>query len=150
MFPNFVLQQIRNSLAVRRVVTHGLEKTELVWTAFGFADDDAEMQERRLRQANLMGPAGFISMEDGAATGFVLAATVSRVAALAPMVLLPPARVDGLSAAVGRPGAATLGVAGAIGLLVALAALPLGLRPVGVATMVLLAGLAALAVRSRP
>ena len=82
----------------------------------------------------------------GAATGFVLAATVSRVAALAPMVLLPPARVDGLSAAVGRPGAATLGVAGAIGLLVALAALPLGLRPVGVATMVLLAGLAALAV----
>ena len=27
--------------------------------------------ERRLRQANLMGPAGFISMEDGAATGFV-------------------------------------------------------------------------------
>jgi phenylpropionate dioxygenase-like ring-hydroxylating dioxygenase large terminal subunit len=71
VFPNFVLQQIRNSLAVRRVVTHGLEKTELVWTAFGFLDDDAEMTERRLRQANLMGPAGFISMEDGAATGFV-------------------------------------------------------------------------------
>ena len=29
------------------------------------------MTERRLRQANLIGPAGFISMEDGAATGFV-------------------------------------------------------------------------------
>jgi anthranilate 1,2-dioxygenase large subunit/terephthalate 1,2-dioxygenase oxygenase component alpha subunit len=71
VFPNFVLQQIRNSLAVRRVVPRGLDRTELVWTAFGFTTDDAEMTERRLRQANLMGPAGYISMEDGAATGFV-------------------------------------------------------------------------------
>jgi len=71
VFPNFVLQQIRNSLAVRRVVPIGPERTELVWMAFGFVDDDDEMTERRLRQANLMGPAGYISMEDGAATGFV-------------------------------------------------------------------------------
>ena len=71
VFPSFVLQQTRNSLAVRRIVPLGLEKTELVWTCFGFADDDAEMTERRLRQANLIGPAGYISMEDGAAPGFV-------------------------------------------------------------------------------
>jgi phenylpropionate dioxygenase-like ring-hydroxylating dioxygenase large terminal subunit len=71
VFPAFVLQQTRNSLAVRRLVPQGLEKTELVWTCFGFADDDAEMTERRLRQANLIGPAGYISMEDGAAPGFV-------------------------------------------------------------------------------
>ena len=71
MFPNFVLQQIRNSLAVRRVVPRGLERTELIWTAFGFETDDAELGELRLRQANLIGPSGFISMEDGAATGFV-------------------------------------------------------------------------------
>ncbi len=71
VFPNLVVQQIRNSLAVRRVVPQGPEKTELVWTAFGFEDDSEEMTERRLLQANLMGPAGFISMEDGAATGFV-------------------------------------------------------------------------------
>jgi anthranilate 1,2-dioxygenase large subunit len=38
---------------------------------FGFADDDAAMDEMRQRQSNLIGPAGFISMEDGAATGFV-------------------------------------------------------------------------------
>ena len=30
-----------------------------------------KINELRLRQANLIGPAGFISMEDGAATGFV-------------------------------------------------------------------------------
>jgi hypothetical protein len=53
------------------LVPQGLDKTELVWTCFGFAGDDAEMTERRLRQANLIGPAGYISMEDGAAPGFV-------------------------------------------------------------------------------
>jgi anthranilate 1,2-dioxygenase large subunit/terephthalate 1,2-dioxygenase oxygenase component alpha subunit len=71
VFPGFVLQQIRNSLAVRRVVPRGLERTELVWTCFGYADDDEQMTKLRLRQANLIGPSGFISMEDGAATGFV-------------------------------------------------------------------------------
>jgi len=29
------------------------------------------MEARRLRQANLIGPAGYISLEDGAATDFV-------------------------------------------------------------------------------
>jgi anthranilate 1,2-dioxygenase large subunit/terephthalate 1,2-dioxygenase oxygenase component alpha subunit len=70
-FPGFVLHQIMNSLAVRQVIPKGVGRTELVWTLFGYADDDAAMTERRLRQANLVGPAGFISMEDGAATGFV-------------------------------------------------------------------------------
>jgi phenylpropionate dioxygenase-like ring-hydroxylating dioxygenase large terminal subunit len=71
LFPGFVLHQIRNSLAARQVVPKGLERTELHWTLFGFADDDAAMTRRRLLQANLVGPAGYISMEDGAATGFV-------------------------------------------------------------------------------
>src|SRR5258708_3483034 len=56
VFPTFVLQQTRNSLAVRRLVPQGLDKTELVWTCFGFVGDDDEMTERRLRQANLIGP----------------------------------------------------------------------------------------------
>jgi phenylpropionate dioxygenase-like ring-hydroxylating dioxygenase large terminal subunit len=71
VFPNFVLQQTMNSLAVRRIVPQGLDRTELVWTLFGFASDDEKMTERRLRQANLVGPSGYISMEDGAAPGFV-------------------------------------------------------------------------------
>ena len=66
-----MLHQIRNSLAARQVVPKGVDRTELHWTLFGFADDDEEMTRRRLLQANLVGPAGFISMEDGAATGFV-------------------------------------------------------------------------------
>jgi phenylpropionate dioxygenase-like ring-hydroxylating dioxygenase large terminal subunit len=71
VFPTFVLQQTRNSLAVRRLTPQGLQKTELVWTCFGFIDDDEAMTQRRLYQANLIGPAGYISMEDGAAPGFV-------------------------------------------------------------------------------
>ena len=71
MFPGFVLHQIRNSLAARQVVPKGIDRTELHWTLFGFEDDDEAMRRRRLLQANLVGPAGYISMEDGAATGFV-------------------------------------------------------------------------------
>jgi phenylpropionate dioxygenase-like ring-hydroxylating dioxygenase large terminal subunit len=71
VFPGFVLQQIGNSLAVRQVIPKGRDRTELVWTCFGFETDDEAMTRRRLRQANMIGPAGFISMEDGAATGFV-------------------------------------------------------------------------------
>jgi phenylpropionate dioxygenase-like ring-hydroxylating dioxygenase large terminal subunit len=71
LFPGFVLHQIRNSLAARQVVPRGIDRTELHWTLFGFADDDEAMTKRRLLQANLVGPAGYISMEDGAATGFV-------------------------------------------------------------------------------
>jgi phenylpropionate dioxygenase-like ring-hydroxylating dioxygenase large terminal subunit len=71
IFPNVALQQTRNSLAVRRLVPQGVDKAELAWTCFGFTSDDEAMTERRLRQANLVGPAGYISMEDGAAPGFV-------------------------------------------------------------------------------
>jgi phenylpropionate dioxygenase-like ring-hydroxylating dioxygenase large terminal subunit len=71
VFPNFVLQQIQNCLAVRQIVPKGVGRTELVWTAFGYAGDDEKMTALRLKQANLIGPAGFISMEDGAATAFV-------------------------------------------------------------------------------
>jgi terephthalate 1,2-dioxygenase oxygenase component alpha subunit len=71
IFPGFILQQVRNSLAVRQVLPKGTDKCELLWTYIGFEDDDEEMDKRRLRQANLVGPAGFISMEDGAVGGFV-------------------------------------------------------------------------------
>ena len=71
VFPTFTLQQTRNSLAVRRLIPLGLEQTELAWTCFGFTSDDEAMTERRLLQANLIGPAGYISMEDGAAPSFV-------------------------------------------------------------------------------
>jgi anthranilate 1,2-dioxygenase large subunit/terephthalate 1,2-dioxygenase oxygenase component alpha subunit len=65
VFPCFVLQQLRNCLAMRAVVPKGPRETELRWIAFGYKDDDERRRELRLKQANMMGPAGLISMEDG-------------------------------------------------------------------------------------
>ena len=71
VFPNFVLQQIHNSVALRLVLPKGPEETELQWIYLGFEDDDAAMTERRLLQSNLVGPAGYVSMEDGAVGNFI-------------------------------------------------------------------------------
>jgi hypothetical protein len=71
VFPGFVLQQIQNCLAVRQVLPKGVDRTELNWTYLGYTDDTPEQRKVRLKQANLVGPAGFISMEDGAVGGFV-------------------------------------------------------------------------------
>jgi len=71
VFPGFVLQQIQNSIAVRQILPKEQELTELNWTYIGFVDDTPEMQTMRLKQANLIGPSGFVSMEDGAVGGFV-------------------------------------------------------------------------------
>ena len=71
VFPGFVLQQIQHCLAVRQVLPKGVDRTELNWTYFGYTDDTSEQRKVRLKQSNLVGPAGFISMEDGAVGGFV-------------------------------------------------------------------------------
>ena len=76
VFPNFIVQQINNSIALRLVLPKGPEETELQWIYLGFEDDDAAMTERRLLQSNLVGPAGYVSMEDGAVGGFVQRAIV--------------------------------------------------------------------------
>lgn len=67
VFPNAAFQQISNSLAARQVRTRGVNELELFWTLYGFQDDDEAMTLHRLRQSNLVGPAGYVSMEDGEA-----------------------------------------------------------------------------------
>jgi anthranilate 1,2-dioxygenase large subunit/terephthalate 1,2-dioxygenase oxygenase component alpha subunit len=76
VFPGLVVQQIQNAIAVRQVLPTGPERMLLNWTYLGYEDDDEEMTELRLKQANLVGPSGYISMEDGAVGGFVQRATV--------------------------------------------------------------------------
>jgi salicylate 5-hydroxylase large subunit len=65
LFPSLIIQQQVNSLSTRHIVPRGEGEFDFVWTHFGFADDTAEMTQRRLRQANLFGPAGFVSADDG-------------------------------------------------------------------------------------
>ena len=71
VFPGFVLQQIQNCLAVRQVLPKGEGRSELNWTYLGYVGDTPVQRTVRLKQLNLVGPAGFISMEDGAVGGFV-------------------------------------------------------------------------------
>jgi salicylate 5-hydroxylase large subunit len=65
LFPSLIIQQQVNSLSTRHIVPRGAGEFDFVWTHFGFADDTPEMTRRRLRQANLFGPAGFVSADDG-------------------------------------------------------------------------------------
>lgn len=64
LWPNLIVQQQSNTLAMRQLIPRGPQAFELAWTFFGYADDTAEMTQRRLRQANLMGPAGLVSTDD--------------------------------------------------------------------------------------
>lgn len=71
IFPNMVFQQIQNSFAVRVLVPRGVNSCELYWILFGFQTDTPEQEKTRLRLANLIGPAGLVSMEDGVVGNFV-------------------------------------------------------------------------------
>ncbi len=65
LFPSVILQQQVNSVSTRHIQPDGHGSFDFVWTHFGYEDDTPEMTERRLRQANLFGPAGFVSADDG-------------------------------------------------------------------------------------
>ena len=71
VFPGFVLGQVWNSFVLRQVLPKGQEETELNWTYLGFTDDTLAQRLERLKQLNLVGPAGLVSMEDGCVGGFV-------------------------------------------------------------------------------
>ena len=77
VFPTLVLAQIGNSLATRQIRTRGANEHEVFSTVFGYEDDPPEMAAHRLRQANLIGPAGLVSMEDGEAIEIAQRASAS-------------------------------------------------------------------------
>ena len=71
LFPSLIIQQQVNSLSTRHIQPAGVGEFDFVWTHFGFEDDTPEMTQRRLRQSNLFGPAGFVSADDGEVIEFV-------------------------------------------------------------------------------
>ena len=71
IWPNLIVQREMNTLGVRQIVPTGPHEFIMKWTMFGFEGDDAEMTRHRLRQGNLMGPAGFLGLEDNEAIKFV-------------------------------------------------------------------------------
>ncbi|MGE0260525.1 MAG: aromatic ring-hydroxylating dioxygenase subunit alpha [Alphaproteobacteria bacterium] len=67
IWPNLIVQQQSNALAMRQIVPLDPQTFDLVWTVFAYADDPPELRERRMRQANLFGPAGLVSIDDSEA-----------------------------------------------------------------------------------
>jgi anthranilate 1,2-dioxygenase large subunit len=76
IFPQLVIQQIHNTLVARQLLPKGPDHFELVFHFFGYEDDTPALRKLRIKQANLVGPAGYISMEDTEATELVQRGTV--------------------------------------------------------------------------
>jgi phenylpropionate dioxygenase-like ring-hydroxylating dioxygenase large terminal subunit len=71
IWPNLIVQRELNTLGTRQIVPHGPNEFTMIWTMFGYEGDSDEMRRHRLRQGNLMGPAGFLGLEDNEAMKFV-------------------------------------------------------------------------------
>jgi len=71
IWPNLIVQREMNTLGIRQIVPAGPHELVMKWTMFGFEGDDDDMIRHRLRQGNLMGPAGFLGLEDNEAIKFV-------------------------------------------------------------------------------
>ena len=70
IWPAVIVQQQSNTLAMRHIIPRGVGAYELSWTFFGYADETAEMTEKRVMQANLMGPSGYVSIDDSEVIAF--------------------------------------------------------------------------------
>jgi anthranilate 1,2-dioxygenase large subunit/terephthalate 1,2-dioxygenase oxygenase component alpha subunit len=71
VFPGFAMQRTYNVMTIRQFFPRGVDRTDLNWIYLGYADDTPTLRRRRLKQLNLAGPAGFVSMEDGCIGNFV-------------------------------------------------------------------------------
>jgi anthranilate 1,2-dioxygenase large subunit len=71
IWPNLIVQRELNTLGVRHIVPNGPHSQIMIWTMFGYEGDSAEMERHRLRQGNLMGPSGFLGLEDNEAIKFL-------------------------------------------------------------------------------
>jgi apoptosis-inducing factor 3 len=94
IWPNLIVQREMNTLGIRHIVPTGPHEFIMKWTMFGFEGDDEEMTRHRLRQGNLMGPAGFLGLEDNEAIKFVQDG-MQRVPNGEHLVKLGPQEVDG-------------------------------------------------------
>ncbi|HEY3918527.1 MAG TPA: Rieske 2Fe-2S domain-containing protein [Stellaceae bacterium] len=64
IWPNLIILQQLNLLAMRHVRPAGPNACIKSWTFFGYADDTPELRRKRLLQANLLGPSGLITIDD--------------------------------------------------------------------------------------
>ena len=71
VWPNLVVQRELNTLGIRHIVPRGPHAFDMYWTMFGYQDDTPEMEKHRMRQGNLMGPSGYLGVDDNEAIRFL-------------------------------------------------------------------------------
>jgi len=71
IWPNLIVQRELNTLGIRHIVPNGPHSMIMIWVMFGYEGDSDEMTRHRLKQGNLMGPSGFLGLEDNEAIKFV-------------------------------------------------------------------------------
>ncbi|MDG2033893.1 MAG: SRPBCC family protein [Rhodospirillales bacterium] len=64
IFPASLFTVVGNALTIRQIRPLSPSKTETVYLWFTYENDDEEMLDRRVKQSNLFGPAGYVAMED--------------------------------------------------------------------------------------
>ncbi|NHB61527.1 aromatic ring-hydroxylating dioxygenase subunit alpha [Photorhabdus sp. RW14-46] len=64
VFPNLILLQQLNCLAMRHVIPDGTDSCIKIWTFFGYENESEALTKRRLFQANLLGPSGLVTIDD--------------------------------------------------------------------------------------
>ena len=71
IWPNLIVQRELNTLGIRHIVPRGPHALDMYWTMFGYVDDTEEMTKHRMKQGNLMGPSGYLGVDDNEAIKFL-------------------------------------------------------------------------------
>jgi anthranilate 1,2-dioxygenase large subunit/salicylate 5-hydroxylase large subunit len=64
LWPNLIFLQQLNCLVMRHVEPVDAHSCIKTWTFFAYADEPQELTDRRIKQANLLGAAGLVSIDD--------------------------------------------------------------------------------------
>jgi len=64
IFPSSLFTCIRNVRSCRRLIPKDPNTLDIEYIWFGYKDDDEELKEVRKQQNNILGPAGYVAMED--------------------------------------------------------------------------------------
>ncbi len=64
IYPSSLFTCIRNSWSCRRIIPTSPGTTDIEYTWFGYDDESLFEHECRKKQSNLLGPAGYIALED--------------------------------------------------------------------------------------
>ena len=78
IFPTLIVAQVDNTYAIRHLRPKGPDMVELHITYLGFEGDTQKQTHDKLLTANFIGPAGYISLEDGEALRLVQEGIKSR------------------------------------------------------------------------